>query len=87
MNYSINKEEILFTQLGNEGVVFGIKKNEYLSLNETFFLILKGIEEGKSIDEIIEHLISRFDVDPAECRKQVLEALNQLIEKEFVVRN
>ena len=45
----INSEKVLFTQLGDEGVVYLIDTNEYLSLNETMYAILKGVEQGKDI--------------------------------------
>ena len=47
MNYQINTDKILFTQLGDEGVVYGIETNESLTLNETYFKILQGVEQGK----------------------------------------
>ena len=46
MTYKLNAQKILFTQLGDEGVLYDTQTNEYISLNETFFKILKGVEDS-----------------------------------------
>ncbi len=82
--YQINTDKILFTQLGDEGVVYGIEKNEYISLNETFFKILKGIESGQSQDEIVAALCQEYNVSPANCQKDVTEAIDQLLKRGYI---
>lgn len=77
-NYRINTEKVLMTELGNEGVAFVIDKNEYLSLNETMFSILKGVKNEKSVEEITTILTTEYDVDVAECRKEVENSIIML---------
>ena len=84
MAYQINSDRILFTQLGDEGVVFDTQKNEYLSLNETFFKILKGVEMGKSQTEIVADLCKEYEIDEAKCQQEVANVLLQLQEKEYI---
>lgn len=84
MNYQIKTDKILFTQLGNEGVVYAVEKNEYVALNETYFKILQGIENGKSQPEIVATLCQQYDISAADCAREVQTALAQLVEKGFV---
>ena len=58
MSYQFNTTDILITQLGDEGVAFNSTTNEYFSLNETSFKILKGIENNVSIEDIRKQLAS-----------------------------
>lgn len=84
MNYQINSEKILFTQLGDEGVVYDTKKNEYISLNETMFKILKSIEKGQTPTDITLNLCKEYKIEEVSCRQEVIKALLQLQEKGYI---
>jgi Coenzyme PQQ synthesis protein D (PqqD) len=82
--YKINSDKILFTQLGDEGVVYGIEKNEYITLNETFLKILQGIEQGKSEADIVATLCQEYNISEADCHKEVTKAIGQLLDKGYL---
>ncbi len=82
--YQIDPYKIMFTQLGDEGVVYAIEKNEYVTLNETFFKILKGVEEGNSQAEIVSKLCQQYNICQADCEKEVAEALEKLLERGYI---
>lgn len=84
MNYQINTDKMLFTQLGDEGVVYGIETNEYLTLNETYFKILQGVEQGKTQAEIVTQLCQEYDIAEKDCQIEVVEALQKLAEKGYI---
>ena len=83
--YKLNSEKVLFTQLGDEGVVYDIEKNEYISLNETFFKILKGIEQGNELEIIVNNLCQEYVISEDECTMEVNEALQKLAEKKYII--
>ncbi len=83
--YQINTDKILFTQLGDEGVVFDIQKNEYVSLNETFFKILKGVEDSLPIEQIVTKLCDEYRISEENCKQEVMNALSKSMEKEYVI--
>lgn len=85
MNYTINTEKILFTQLGDEGVLFDMETNEYISLNETLFKILKGVEQGNSTETIIGNLCKEYTIAEEACRVDVQEALSAIAEKKYII--
>jgi hypothetical protein len=85
MQYQINTQKVLFTQLGDEGVVYQTDTNEYLTLNETMFKILKGIENGQTEADIVAQLQAEYNITEAECRTAVRQALQSMAEKAIIV--
>jgi hypothetical protein len=86
MTYQLNADKILFTQLGEEGVVYDLEKNEYITLNETFFKIVQGIEQAKKQDEIVAALCDEYAIDAATCEKEVGTAIDKLLAKEYILK-
>ncbi len=86
MKYQINSEKILFTQVGEEGVLYDTENNAYVSVNETLYKILRGISEGLSRGEIIEQLREEYDVSQEQCSEEVDAALEKLAGGKFIIR-
>ena len=85
MNYKLNTQKILFSQVGDEGVIYNTQTNEYVSLNETFFKILKGVEEDLSTEQIVEKLCNEYHISEENCKQEVEKALSKLWEKEYII--
>lgn len=82
--FTINADKILFTQLGDDAVVYDIENNTYLSMNATFSLIFQGIQEGLDSDAIIKNLLEEYEVEEEVCRSQVNKSLEIMFEKGFI---
>ena len=82
--YKINTENILFTQLGEEGVVYDIENNEYQSLNETSFKIFKSIENGLTEVEILSELLEEYEIEEDECRSEIKKVIEEFLEKNII---
>jgi hypothetical protein len=87
MNYIINEERILFSQLGDEAVIFDKKNNEYVTLNETMFKIFEFISNGNSLETIKESLLNEFEVDEETCVMAIESSIKSLVDKEFLLVN
>jgi Coenzyme PQQ synthesis protein D (PqqD) len=85
MTYKINFNKILISQVGEDGVIFDLENNSYMSLNETFFKILKGIEAGDIQAQIIQNLCEEYEVSTEECTVEVQHAIQQLLQKNYIV--
>ncbi|GAB3413718.1 PqqD family protein [Niabella aquatica] len=85
MNYRFNAADVLITQLGNEGVAFNSATNEYFSLNETSFKILKGLENNTSAAEIKKQLENEYNVPADECEKAVNSTIQIFLAKKLVI--
>lgn len=86
MTYKINFNKILISQVGEDGVIFDLENNSYMSLNETFFKILKGIEVGDTEIQIIQNLCEEYDISTEECTEEVQQAIHQLLQKNYISR-
>lgn len=82
--YNLNSEKVLFTQLGDESVLFNIETNEYFSANATLTKIVLGIQNSLTKEQIIEILLNEFEIDEVSCTKSVENTLKTLQEKGFV---
>jgi hypothetical protein len=85
MTYKLNTQKILFTQLGDEGVLYDTQTNEYISLNETLFKILKGIEDSLTNEQIVKNLCDEYRISEENCKQEVMNALSKLVEKEYII--
>jgi hypothetical protein len=85
MTYKFNAADILITQLGDEGVAFNSATNEYFSLNETSFQILKGIEDNLSIQEICSQLENIYSISAEACEQAVNDTIQTFISKKLVI--
>lgn len=84
MNYSINSEKIIFSQLGSEGVLYDKNDSTYFTLNETTVKILKGIENRTSLETIVHQLCQEYTIDEQACMKEVNTLILELLTKEYI---
>lgn len=85
MTYKLNTQKILFTQLGDEGVLYDTHTNEYVSLNETLFKILKGVEDDLTNEQIVKNLCDEYRISEENCKQEVMNALSKLMEKGYII--
>lgn len=86
MSYQLNTKDVLITQLEEDGVAFNSQTNEYFSLNETSFKILKGIEQNLPVAEICSQLQEEYDISPADCTNEVNNTLQLFLEKKLIIK-
>lgn len=86
MSYQFNAKDILVTQLGQEGVAFNSATNEYFSLNETSFKILKGIENNLSVDAICGQLKNEYEISASDCKEQVNNTIELFLSKKLITK-
>lgn len=82
--YTIIGDHVLFTQLDEEGVLFDVRSNSYLRMNETFCHIFRALEEGKTPAEIKADLLKEYEVDEEICTTQIRATIDQLLKKDFI---
>ena len=84
MKYIINTKKVIFTQLGEEGVLMDVEKNEYQSMNETYFRIFQMVSEGEDSEDIIHALREEYEVEELVCRAEVERVIHELLKKEYI---
>lgn len=73
------QEHVVFTEFdGTEGVLVDLNAKRYYTLNETAMLVWRGLEKGRSRDELIRELTDAYDVTPEHAASSVDKLLNSL---------
>ncbi|NVJ87806.1 MAG: PqqD family protein [Algoriphagus sp.] len=80
----VEENRFLFTQLGEEGVLFDTKSNEYFNLNSTLTSIFNFLGEGLSLEELKAKLMEEYDVSEQQCNEDLEEAIAILKEKGLI---
>ncbi|HEV7701084.1 MAG TPA: PqqD family protein [Pyrinomonadaceae bacterium] len=70
-------EHIVATDFdGGEGVLVDLNTKQYYQLNETAMLIWRGLEAGRSVEDIVSEMMEIYDIDS----DHAAESVNKLIE-------
>ncbi len=82
--YVLNSEKVLFTPLEEEGVLYVIEENKYISLNTTYTSIVQYVAEGIDYNAIVSQLMEEYDVEQSLCEGQLKAVLNDLLTKGYI---
>lgn len=82
--YVLNSEKVLFTPLEEEGVLYVIEENKYISLNTTYTSIIQYLADGLDYNGIVAQLMQEYEVAQELCEAQLQSVLTDLIAKEYI---
>ncbi|RPA66619.1 PqqD family protein [Cyclobacteriaceae bacterium YHN15] len=78
MEKYIRNNETISGRLHDETVMMDIEQGKYFSLNPVATRIWDLLEKESSLEELVEELLSEFEVDEAQCRKDVSDYLQEM---------
>ena len=64
MNLKPGKHVVVTDFDGGEGILVDLNTKKYFQLNETAMVVWKGLEKGKSMNEIVADITASFEVAP-----------------------
>lgn len=73
-------EDIVTSDIDNEKVMMSIEKGQYFGLEPVGSRIWEMIEQPVSVTDLIDQLLTGFDVDRETCQRDVLAFLTELDE-------
>jgi hypothetical protein len=79
-------EQIIDGELDDNQVMMHLEKGKYFGLNPVGKRIWELIEEPKSLREIINSLLSEFEVTEEQCAQEVQAFLDKTIQYGIVIR-
>ncbi|MBO4510434.1 MAG: PqqD family protein [Lachnospiraceae bacterium] len=79
-----SKKKIDVTILNGEKVILDFATGNYYVIKGVGNIILDMLESEISVNEIIERLLTEYDVSRSECEQSVIEFLEKLEEAEFI---
>jgi len=63
---------------GGEGILVDLNTKRYFQLNETAMIVWKGLEQGKSVNEIVADFMASYEVEPDRATLSIERLLNSL---------
>jgi len=63
---------------GGEGVLVDLNAKKYFQLNETAMLVWRGLEQKRTLEEIVAEMTARYDVRPEHAARSVERVLRDL---------
>ena len=80
-----SRDHVVCTEFeGGEGILVDLNTKRYYQLNETALLIWKGVEQGRTSEEIVKEVLAQYAVDPPHARQSVETLLRSLISYRLV---
>ena len=80
-------KDIVFTDFeGGEAILVDLNTTKYYELNETGALIWRGLENGKTIEDIVSEMQSVYEVSAEHALASVESLLNSLESNNLVKR-
>lgn len=76
--------QIIDGELDDNQVMMHLDKGKYFGLNPVGKRIWALLDQPKNFEEIIEVLLTEFEVEENLCRKEVLEFLDKAVKFEIV---
>ncbi|HYY93527.1 MAG TPA: PqqD family protein [Pyrinomonadaceae bacterium] len=84
-NEMVPHEHVVFTEFdGGEGVLVDLDTKKYFQLNPTATVVWRGLEGGKTLDEIVRDMTAEYDVSPEHAARSVQRLLGNLQEFKLV---
>ena len=65
-------------RLGGETAILHVESGTYFGLKGVGIDVWAMLEHSPTLDEIVDHLTSEYEVDPARCRADVAALLDRL---------
>jgi hypothetical protein len=64
--------------IGEELLILNLEKDSFFSLNQAASRIWQLLESPTTINDLIEALLVEYEVDPAICRREVKDFIDNL---------
>lgn len=73
-----NETNFIANPVGDEIIILNMETGDYLGLNSVGSAIWEHLKTSHSVAEIIDMLMTEFDVDKETCLKQTMQYLEQI---------
>lgn len=80
----VARNQLLTTEVDDEAVMLDAEAGLYFGLNEVGTLIWKELEEPRSIAELQEAVLAKFDIEPDQCSQDLGEFLTDCFEADLI---
>lgn len=71
------RDDLLYRDLDDEGIIYDATKSKVHALNATAALIWRACDGEHTVEDIVEELLRRFDVDRDTARRDIRKTIKQ----------
>jgi hypothetical protein len=75
-NFIAGKHVVVTDFDGGEGILVDLNSKRYFQLNETAMIVWRGLEQGKTISEIVADVTASYEVEPDRATLSVQRLLD-----------
>lgn len=79
-----NDKDFLITEVDGESVMMHVSNGQYWGLNSTSTDIWHFLESNKTLEEVIQHMMSIYDIDEENCHPQVGVVLISMVKNKIL---
>jgi len=86
-NKSIVKQksnDLLASDLNEEIIFMNLESGDYIGLNAVGSTIWKLIESPRSVEEIVQNLLTNYEVEENLCQEKALQFLNHMHQEDMI---
>lgn len=84
IHYQIHPE-VFTTEIDNQVVLLQYETGTYFTLNEVGTKVWQALEQGKTMSEILHHLLQEYAVSEKQLQQDILNLVNKLKEKGLIL--
>lgn len=81
-----NNDKVMFSEVDGESVIMHLESGNYFGLNSVSTAIWKHLENNISFKELIELLVSEYDVTKKQCVSETGNIINALLKMKFITK-
>jgi hypothetical protein len=78
------KADLLFNEIDGEVVMLSIENSEYYGMDKIGSHIWELLEHPLSFKELVNHLISEYEISKENCTSDTLNFINKLLDKNLL---
>jgi hypothetical protein len=78
INLSTGKHVVVTDFDRGEGILVDLNTRRYYQLNESAMIVWKGLEQGKTVSQIVDDFTSTYEIEPDRAAVSVERLVNSL---------
>ena len=78
------KSDVRYRAVRDEGIVLRQSDAEIIGVNQLGVMVLKQVQQGQTVGEIVDAVCSSFDVDREQAERDIADYLDTLLESNVI---
>ena len=85
-SFIVNTNKFISSGFGDEMMLMNLETGDYIGLNTVSADIWKQTEKQITAQQIIDYLLQQYDVEEEVCKREVITAMQQMLEKGLLIK-